>query len=55
MLSPWAQSTEVAGALTKTNLSYFNYDPLLSLSRFPSLSHMLHGQGTVGFLPLRIN
>lgn len=31
MLSPWAQSTEVAGALTKTNLSYFNYDSLLSL------------------------
>lgn len=36
-LSPYTQSTEVAGALTKINLSYFNYDSLSSLS-LPSSS-----------------
>lgn len=30
-LSPYTQSTEVAEALTKINLSYFNYDSLPSL------------------------
>lgn len=30
-LFPYIQSTEVAGALTKINLSYFNYDSLPSL------------------------
>lgn len=38
--TPYAQSTELAGALTKINLSYFNYDSLPSLSLpFSSLTY----------------
>lgn len=41
-LSPYTQSTEVAGALTKINLSYFNYDSLSSLSLSSLLLSHIH-------------